>query len=54
MSPRPGRVEKIFDIDLPRPRSLEIRDEAEFIEYSRTIRGMFEEVGVFKAKNQGP
>jgi NitT/TauT family transport system ATP-binding protein len=52
MSPRPGRVEKIFDIDLPRPRSLEIRDEPEFVEYSRAIRGMFEKVGVLKAKKQ--
>jgi NitT/TauT family transport system ATP-binding protein len=53
MSPRPGRVEKIFDIDLPRPRSLAIRDEPEFVEYSRAIRDVFEKVGVFKAKNQG-
>jgi hypothetical protein len=38
-----------FDVDLPRPRSLEIRDEPEFVEYSRAIRDMFEKVGVFKA-----
>jgi len=49
MSPRPGRVEKIFDIDLPRPRSLEIRDEPKFVNYCRAIRDVFEAVGVFKA-----
>jgi NitT/TauT family transport system ATP-binding protein len=50
MSPRPGRIEKIFDIDLPRPRSLDIRDEPEFVRYTRAIRAVFEKVGVFKTK----
>ncbi len=30
MSPRPGRIEKIFTIDLPRPRALETLTQPEF------------------------
>jgi NitT/TauT family transport system ATP-binding protein len=32
MSPRPGRIQRIFDIDLPRPRRPEIRLDARFQE----------------------
>ncbi|MGI6854967.1 ABC transporter ATP-binding protein [Mesorhizobium sp. 1B3] len=37
MSPRPGRVARILDIDLPRPRSVETRATAEFGQYSLEI-----------------
>lgn len=37
MSPRPGRIAKILDIDLPRPRSVETRATAEFGRYSLEI-----------------
>lgn len=52
MSPRPGRVERIFDIDLPRPRSLSIRDSEPFIQYTRDIRAVFESVGVLDASDE--
>jgi NitT/TauT family transport system ATP-binding protein len=47
MSPRPGRIEEIFSIDLPRPRELTLRDTPEFVRYAKDIRTVFERVGVF-------
>jgi NitT/TauT family transport system ATP-binding protein len=38
MTPRPGRVAAIVDIELPRPRTTMIRDEPRFISYVRQIR----------------
>ena len=32
MSPRPGRVREMVEIDIPRPRSLEVRETPRFIE----------------------
>jgi NitT/TauT family transport system ATP-binding protein len=37
MSPRPGRIAKIVDVGLPRPRTVETRATAEFGEYSLDI-----------------
>jgi NitT/TauT family transport system ATP-binding protein len=37
MSPRPGRIARILDIELPRPRSVETRATAEFGRYSLEI-----------------
>ncbi len=36
MSPRPGRIRCVLPIDLPRPRSLAVRDEPRFAELART------------------
>src|SRR5207245_4530097 len=42
MTPRPGRLARIYDIDLPRPRTVELLFEAGFIErvleMKRTVR----------------
>ncbi len=46
MSPRPGRIDRIIDIDLPRPRTLAMRDTAKFAEYSRQIMELFLARGV--------
>jgi NitT/TauT family transport system ATP-binding protein len=35
MSPRPGRIVSIIDIDLPRPRSLSTRDDPRYLELIR-------------------
>jgi NitT/TauT family transport system ATP-binding protein len=48
MTPRPGRVEEIVKIDLPRPRRLALRDTPPFGEYTRLITSIFESVGVLK------
>jgi NitT/TauT family transport system ATP-binding protein len=37
MSPRPGRIAKVVDIRLPRPRTVETRASAEFGEYTLDI-----------------
>ncbi|MDB5589069.1 MAG: transporter [Devosia sp.] len=48
MSPRPGRIERIIDIDLPRPRRLSMREDAKFIDYTRELTGIFKSLGVFR------
>lgn len=46
MSPRPGRVEEVLTIDLPRPRPLAVRETPEFGAYVREIRAVFLRGGV--------
>lgn len=41
MTERPGAIEAIYDINLPRPRSLDVMATPEFAQYTRTIRGHF-------------
>jgi NitT/TauT family transport system ATP-binding protein len=42
MTPRPGRIAALVDNPLPRPRSLELRDSAEFLVLSRKLRDLLE------------
>ena len=44
LSPHPGRLSALIDIDLPRPRTADIKNTAEFTEYVAKIRGSFEGV----------
>ncbi len=44
LSPHPGRLSAIVDIDLPRPRTSELREEPVFYEYVAKIRKCFEGV----------
>ena len=46
MSPRPGRVGAVIDIELPRPRSFDFAETPEFGRYAKEIRRMFESWGV--------
>ena len=46
MSPRPGRIERVLDIDLPRPRGLDARRSPAFIDASETITDIFLARGV--------
>ena len=48
MSPRPGRIERIIDIDLPRPRRLAMREEPAFNAYTRELTDIFKGLGVFR------
>jgi NitT/TauT family transport system ATP-binding protein len=48
MSPRPGRVETIIAIDLPRPRRLALRETSEFLGYTRQVTGVFKTLGVLR------
>ena len=44
LSPHPGRISAIVDIELPRPRQSSIRETSEFYEYVTKIRRSFEGV----------
>jgi NitT/TauT family transport system ATP-binding protein len=45
MSPRPGRIDKILKIDLPRPRTIDMEFTAEFKAYSDEIRSVIYHAG---------
>jgi NitT/TauT family transport system ATP-binding protein len=46
MSPRPGRVEQVLNIDLPRPRGLAARRDPEFLRAEEAITAIFLARGV--------
>lgn len=46
MSPRPGRIEQVIDVDLPRPRGIEARQAAVFVEISQRITQIFLSRGI--------
>lgn len=48
MSRGPGRIVDIFDVDLPRPRPLAVRETDAFGVYAQRIRHHFAELGVLK------
>ena len=45
MTPRPGRIVDVLDIDLPRPRTLAMQNTAEFGRYVAAIRRHFGAIG---------
>ncbi len=45
MTPRPGRLARIYEIDLPRPRTIEMTFEPEFIELIQDIKRTVEAGG---------
>lgn len=48
MSPRPGRIERILEIDLPRPRRLAMREDTKFTHYTRELTDIFRGLGVLR------
>ena len=44
MTPRPGRIEKVVTIDLPRPRNFETREHAHYFELITAVREGLREV----------
>jgi len=46
MSPRPGRIERVLGIDLPRPRGLAARRDPGFLAAEEEITGIFLDRGV--------
>jgi NitT/TauT family transport system ATP-binding protein len=48
MTPRPGQIAEVIDIDLPRPRTLSLKDSSEFTRYTSKVRSLFMEHGVLK------
>ena len=53
MSTRPGRVEEIISIELPRERHFEIREEPQFARYMRHVRRLFERMGILVEHRSG-
>ncbi len=50
MAAEPGRIVEVIDVDLPRPRSLDMRETPEFGRYSKRIRTIFEEMGFLRGR----
>jgi NitT/TauT family transport system ATP-binding protein len=50
MSPRPGRITGIVDIDLPQPRTVRTREEPRFAELIRDVRRTLRAGGGFEAE----
>jgi NitT/TauT family transport system ATP-binding protein len=48
MTSRPGRVERIIDIDLPRPRGAAVLASAAFANYCGMIKDIFSATGILK------
>ena len=46
ITPRPGKIEKIFEIDLPWPRDLNVKSSPEFAHYVIEIQEIFRGYGV--------
>ena len=45
MSPRPGRIAGVVDIDLPHPRTVETREEPRFFELVTEVRELLRKRG---------
>ena len=46
ITPRPGRIERIIDIDLPFPRDFDVKNSPEFMAYVRETQEIFRGYGV--------
>ena len=49
MSERPGSIAAIYEVHLPRPRSLAMMGDAGFVELTQTVRGHFYAQGTLDA-----
>ena len=50
MSPHPGRILTAIDIALERPRTLAIRESAPFLQYTRHLRQVFQDMGFLRGE----
>jgi NitT/TauT family transport system ATP-binding protein len=46
VTPRPGRIDRVIDIDLPWPRDLAAKRSAKFAGYVADIQGIFHGFGI--------
>jgi NitT/TauT family transport system ATP-binding protein len=53
MSPRPGRIAGVVDVDLPQPRGMETREQPRFAELVRDVRRRLRAGGGFEAEADG-
>ncbi|WP_311030651.1 ABC transporter ATP-binding protein [Mesorhizobium koreense] len=52
MTPRPGRIDRVLEIKLPRPRGLAAKREAEFLEKAGEVTDIFLSRGVLHGRNR--
>ena len=50
MTARPGRIQRVIPIDLPRPRTLAMRESPDFLRYSTQIVDLLKESGVLRER----
>jgi NitT/TauT family transport system ATP-binding protein len=50
ISPRPGRITGIVEIDLPQPRNVDTREEPRFFELVTQVRDMLRAAGADSAE----
>jgi NitT/TauT family transport system ATP-binding protein len=48
MTPRPGRVREVIEVDLPRPRGLAARESPAFTDIIRRVNHLFQDMGVIR------
>jgi NitT/TauT family transport system ATP-binding protein len=53
MTPRPGRIERILDVELPRPRGLAARRAPGFVELTDRITALFLARGILAQADTG-
>jgi NitT/TauT family transport system ATP-binding protein len=53
MSPRPGRIARVIEIDLARPRRLALRLSDAYGRYVKEVRDMFLDFGVLREHDEG-
>jgi NitT/TauT family transport system ATP-binding protein len=53
MSPRPGRIARVIEIELPRPRRLALRLSDAYDRYVEEVREMFLDFGVLREHDEG-
>lgn len=46
ITPRPGRIDRVLDIDLPWPRDLDVKSSPDFAALVREIQGVFHAYGI--------
>ncbi len=46
ITPRPGRIDRLIDVDLPFPRDLDVKNSTEFVHLVRDIQEIFHGYGV--------
>jgi NitT/TauT family transport system ATP-binding protein len=54
MSPRPGRIVGVVNVDLPQPRTSETREEPRFAELVRDVRQLLRKGGGFEVEEPTP